>query len=453
MSINITSPFNFVTIDSNELKSDGEIFFNRYDDGKYTGHIMIEIKPQKNLFIRGLNEAFYKTGDKYAIPGSTIKGMLSQLIEAISFSKPRVYQEKLIYQPVGDSIKLSTANVPDDFAGILFGADAKAQGKIYVEDAICDHIPDTRFSCRILKILQQPRPDKAEYYSEKNNGKRYFKGFKFYWHRQDEGFSYEISVNKEAFLQFFGSSMALPETELQRYIDTDKYKFNFKKIFLKNPPAETDQLLKKEKKLFEMLKEFLFSTDNESDKKKQIHQTIANVLTDTNGIVFTGRIRFENLNSTELGILLMALQLQEDCFHHIGMAKPYGFGRVKIGITTIFRSNRRARYENLFNSGGEWNLSEKKITDEIQDLKNRAAIFLLNELQLPQVGEFPEKSFWAIDRMRDLCDLHKLNPYTVREDLWNSETQYPGIIKGKKRLPSVDDVRRKMTAERESLKK
>lgn len=45
---------------------------------------------------------------------------------------------------------------------------------------------------------------------------------------------------------------------------------------------------------------------------------------------FKGKIRFHNLHKDELGLLLWALQLKENCFHNIGKGKPYGFGRIKV---------------------------------------------------------------------------------------------------------------------------
>jgi len=48
------------------------------------------------------------------------------------------------------------------------------------------------------------------------------------------------------------------------------------------------------------------------------------------GTRFKGRIHFRNLEEDELGLLLWALRLEEGCYQSIGLAKPYGFGRVKI---------------------------------------------------------------------------------------------------------------------------
>lgn len=48
------------------------------------------------------------------------------------------------------------------------------------------------------------------------------------------------------------------------------------------------------------------------------------------GTIFRGRVHFKNLEKDELGLILWALRLEEGCYQSIGMAKPYGFGRVKV---------------------------------------------------------------------------------------------------------------------------
>lgn len=55
------------------------------------------------------------------------------------------------------------------------------------------------------------------------------------------------------------------------------------------------------------------------------------------GTVFQGTIRYHNLRPIELGALLWAIQLKDSKYycHSIGMAKPYGFGKIKIDIAGL----------------------------------------------------------------------------------------------------------------------
>lgn len=53
------------------------------------------------------------------------------------------------------------------------------------------------------------------------------------------------------------------------------------------------------------------------------------------GTAFQGIIRFQNLTEMELGLLLWSLRLEDECFQTIGMGKPYGYGRMKLQITSL----------------------------------------------------------------------------------------------------------------------
>ena len=46
----------------------------------------------------------------------------------------------------------------------------------------------------------------------------------------------------------------------------------------------------------------------------------------------------------ELGLLLWSLKLEDNCFQTIGMAKPYGFGRVKVENIKLQVENLKKKY-------------------------------------------------------------------------------------------------------------
>lgn len=62
------------------------------------------------------------------------------------------------------------------------------------------------------------------------------------------------------------------------------------------------------------------------------------------GVVFRGRIRFDNLTSTELGALLAALNLPRGCAHRIGAGRPLGLGSLRT-TATLTLTDREARYK------------------------------------------------------------------------------------------------------------
>jgi len=72
------------------------------------------------------------------------------------------------------------------------------------------------------------------------------------------------------------------------------------------------------------------------------------------GVTFTTKIRFHNLKPQELGALLSALTFHNNsdkCFHLIGMAKPLGYGKLKltdIKISVPGKTDKLTDYMELF---------------------------------------------------------------------------------------------------------
>lgn len=62
------------------------------------------------------------------------------------------------------------------------------------------------------------------------------------------------------------------------------------------------------------------------------------------GNVFTFRVHFRNLSDAELGLLLYGLLLEEPLRHKLGLAKPLGFGTVKISCRSLTGSREGQRY-------------------------------------------------------------------------------------------------------------
>ena len=81
------------------------------------------------------------------------------------------------------------------------------------------------------------------------------------------------------------------------------------------------------------------------------------------GTVFRGKIRYHNLRKSELGALLAALGLNEKdetLFYNIGMAKPYGFGKISIStsLNPELRYDALKVYENMMQEfDSDWHQS------------------------------------------------------------------------------------------------
>ncbi|MBU5293803.1 TIGR03986 family CRISPR-associated RAMP protein [Anaerosalibacter bizertensis] len=99
------------------------------------------------------------------------------------------------------------------------------------------------------------------------------------------------------------------------------------------------------------LKEYIESPDFE---KKKNTNMIFKMKPLKEGTSFKGKIYFNNLHKDELGLLLWSLRLNKDCFQNIGLAKPYGFGRVKVKNLILKIENLQKKY-----SGFSFNYMEK----------------------------------------------------------------------------------------------
>lgn len=62
------------------------------------------------------------------------------------------------------------------------------------------------------------------------------------------------------------------------------------------------------------------------------------------GAVFQGEIRFSNLTSEELGLVLWGLLLEEGSNQNIGKGKPYGYGRIQVRLTGLKIQDQEAFY-------------------------------------------------------------------------------------------------------------
>lgn len=94
-----------------------------------------------------------------------------------------------------------------------------------------------------------------------------------------------------------------------------------------------------------------------NEKGKQ-NRTIRDALNP--GAKFNFTIRFENLSPVELGALLWSVEMEEGMHHKVGLAKPLGFGSVKLSIKKIEIFDHKERYNSFTNSIWKIANDEKK---------------------------------------------------------------------------------------------
>ena len=137
--------------------------------------------------------------------------------------------------------------------------------------------------------------------------------------------------------------------------------------------------------------------------------------------IFKGRIRFENLSEVELGALLFALDLPENCAHKLGMGKPLGLGSVKISITNLFISDRENHYKKLFENTN-WYIPQKQGKTK-EDFKNAFEKYTLHKLN--DKDKSKATRLWETPRMKELQKL--LDWSNTSKSDWNERTRYMEI--------------------------
>lgn len=172
--------------------------------------------------------------------------------------------------------------------------------------------------------------------------------------------------------------------------------------------------------------DWIETNENNIEKHSSQYTRITPVKEDT---VFKARIRFENLSEVELGALLFALQLPEECAHKIGMAKPLGLGSIKI-TPRLYLSNRLDRYRDLFS---EWENILPEDVAKIGMFKEKFEKYVLS-----CIGEPSLKTLWDMPRLKELKRM-----LDDKNKLDNSETKYlePEESKARKVLPKPTDIK------------
>jgi len=141
------------------------------------------------------------------------------------------------------------------------------------------------------------------------------------------------------------------------YIDGDKTTIRGHKLYWHRWDEKQHLEAVKEENQEELLPDL--QSEDPKDKQHTIIKPIK-----ANSVTFKGRIRFENLANVELGVLLCALELTDDCAHKLGMGKPLGLGSVVINIK-LNLIDRQKRYQS-WSESGETTDDSRKFVEEFQ---------------------------------------------------------------------------------------
>lgn len=95
------APYNFIPLNDKVIYSKKEIpNFDKFHTDKNTGYIELSIENLTPLYIRGTSNEqskFYSPTGEFAIPGSSIRGMIRTLVEIVSYSRFEIFNDKRLY--------------------------------------------------------------------------------------------------------------------------------------------------------------------------------------------------------------------------------------------------------------------------------------------------------------------------------------------------------------------
>ncbi|SHF45178.1 CRISPR-associated protein [Caldanaerobius fijiensis DSM 17918] len=102
-----TAPYNFVPLNDYVIKIGTPCSFDEFHENLNTGYIDYELETITPLYIRGISSdvskeskdipEFFSPGGIYKIPGSSVRGMIRTLVEIMSYSEFKFYDDRYLY--------------------------------------------------------------------------------------------------------------------------------------------------------------------------------------------------------------------------------------------------------------------------------------------------------------------------------------------------------------------
>jgi CRISPR/Cas system CSM-associated protein Csm3 (group 7 of RAMP superfamily) len=312
------NPYDFVRIDWNRPPERRKPVWHHRLTGTegqhlYSGNIELDIYVETPLFIadprtaptdprRPAQSIKNKPGD-YIIPGSSLKGMLRTVVEALGngcltlfdgrYEGDVNYRYKVpeAFQKCGDNTKLCIAcrifgMLKERTSGVFLG-------KVNIGDAVAVENSVVVCDPMYTAVLVTPKPRHADFYQDET--RTHIAGRKFYFHHSLE----------------------------QPLLTTDRL------VLMGGRPANR----------------YIQPLDN--------------------GTKFHVRIDFTNLEEDEFGALLLAVTLEENMRHKIGYGKPLGLGSISLSPTSLTLVDYATRYTQTGEGRGKKTLSGNDLWQQV----------------------------------------------------------------------------------------
>lgn len=312
----LTSPYNFVPLNSKVYIPDWYNLVSQdipFEDGE-DGYIELTWHNDSPLFIRNEgkdnSEPMYVDDNgtrRYFIPGSSIKGMLRNVLSILAFGK----------MAEGEQYK-----------------DQKFQRTVIINNKTV--VKDRKFSIKYLVNKRQPQ-------TEENSGKHDLCELIFGWVRAD-------GKNMKGRVQV-GNAFASKDEGIDLLTD--------KTLVLGQPQASYFPLYIKQDQNTDKPKTYDNGESISGRKRYRIHKgftetkdvepgdTTSTFKAIPAGCNFVTRINLHNMRPEEIGALLSAITIHntKGIYHNIGAAKAFGYGKIRLeGEVKLFGLNYTLSY-------------------------------------------------------------------------------------------------------------
>jgi CRISPR-associated protein (TIGR03986 family) len=142
------------------------------------------------------------------------------------------------------------------------------------------------------------------------------------------------------------------------------------------------------------------------------------------GAVFEGKLRFHNLKKAEIGAILSALTFHNtpNTFHSIGMAKPLGYGKIKVEVNGIEIEEYLKEFEATISEKIEnWRESEQlKELISMATEQNNSGNSQLNYMELKEfAGAKSSRNRYYLEYYTKLNNINSISPKSTlsKEDI------------------------------------
>ena len=365
-----------------------------------------------------------------------------KIIEKYSFGHTKNY--RIPYdKKIGDHIPFSFQDESrEDFREAMFGDTEVAAGKLQFDDLMTNAtLDEVSYDAEVCRVLGTPKASYYPAYMKQENGVNTKLKDLYHWGTDDSngirGYKFYHHINKEDF--WIDKDIRLSPPHIKKYFqytgisnddrqaimnDLKMRPEDYKPLYTKRPFSQLH------KKSQEMIRELVFNEKLPTQQFSLLRPIRKNTVFEG------GRIRFSNLSKEELGMLLLALELNGKARHKMGYAKPYGLGAIKIENIQVVLEDREKRYDTVFTENLQFNTGVKEstaVTELCQEAKTSVAkLYDKDNLD----------SFWQIPHIKELVKMLEWNPEKQSSSKWLELVQYMNLktFKEKRVLPTLDEL-------------